>query len=53
MAITKLLHIGEAGGKNPSASLYRGCMYIATPEKTDGGRLVGGDMCIPTPQEVY
>ena len=22
MAITKLLHIGEAGGKNPSASLY-------------------------------
>ena len=53
MAITKLLHIGEAGGKNPSASLYRGLMYIANPEKTDGGRLVGGNMCIPTPQDAY
>ncbi len=53
MAITKLWNIGPAGGKNPSASLYRGLMYIANPEKTDGGRLVGGNMCIPTPQEAY
>ena len=53
MAITKLWSIGEAGGKDPSASLYRGFMYIANPEKTDGGRLVGGNLCIPTPQEAY
>ena len=53
MAISKLWSIGEAGGKNPSASLYRSLVYIANPEKTDGGRLVGSNMCIPTPQEAY
>ncbi len=51
MAITKLWSIGEAGGKNRSASLYRSLVYIANPEKTDGGRLVGGNMCMPTALE--
>ncbi len=53
MAITKLWNIGPAGGKNPSASLYRSLVYIANPEKTDCGRLVGGNLCMPTALEAY
>ena len=53
MAISKLWSIGEAGGKNPSASLYRSLVYITDQAKTDGGRLVGGSLCIPTALEAY
>ncbi len=53
MAISKLWSIGEAGGKNPSASLYRSLVYITDPAKTDGGRLVGSNLCIPTALEAY
>lgn len=53
MAITKLWNIGAAGGENPSASLYRSLVYIANPKKTDGGSLVGSNLCIPTALEAY
>lgn len=53
MAISKLRNIGEAGGKNPSAYFYRSLVYIANPAKTDGGRLVGESLCIPTALEAY
>ncbi len=51
MAISKVWNIGESGGKNPSAALYRSLVYITNPDKTDGGRLVGSNLCMPTALE--
>ena len=42
MAVTKLLRIKENRGRDPAAGLRRNLFYICNPEKTDGGRNIGG-----------
>lgn len=53
MAITKLLRIKEnRQSKNKSAGLRRCIEYICQPEKTAGGRLIGGN-CGAEPSLIY
>ncbi|MBA4698474.1 MAG: relaxase/mobilization nuclease domain-containing protein [Ruminococcus sp.] len=52
MAITKLMHMKESKGRNPSSHLYNAIDYILDPEKTKGGLLVGGN-CGCTTDVVY
>ena len=52
MAITKLMHMKETPGSNPSGHLKNAIDYILKPEKTKGGLLVGGN-CGTTPEMVY
>ena len=42
MAVTKLLRIKENRGRDPAAGLRRNLFYICNPQKTDGGRNIGG-----------
>ncbi len=41
MAITKLMCIGESSGNDGTNHLYKALRYIANPEKTQDGKLVG------------
>lgn len=55
MAITKLMCIGQVTeeNQNPSKHLYNALRYIANPEKTQGGTLVGGQNCLPDWKTAY
>ena len=52
MAITKLMHVKESKGSNPSAHLKNAIEYILDGEKTKGGFLAGGK-CGSTPEAAY
>lgn len=52
MALTKLMHMKQTGGKTPSRHLKNGINYIMKGEKTAGGRWIGGNAG-STPWEVY
>ncbi|MFV0362420.1 MAG: relaxase/mobilization nuclease domain-containing protein [Suipraeoptans sp.] len=43
MAITKLMHMKEGKGRNPSSHLKNAIEYILNPEKTDNGMWIGGN----------
>lgn len=45
MAISKILYIGDCGAGYSGKHLRQALDYIAVPEKTDGGRLVGSLNC--------
>ena len=52
MAITKLLRLKEGKGANRSAYLKNNIYYICNPEKTCGGRWIGGNAGT-TPGVIY
>lgn len=52
MALTKLMHMKQTKGKNPSRHLRNGLAYILKDEKTEHGRWVGGNAGT-TPEEAY
>ena len=47
MAITKILNIQEAEGRNPESHLKNALEYIQNPDKTEECVLVGGINCLP------
>ena len=47
MAITKILNIKEAEGRNPASHLKNALEYIQNPNKTEECVLVGGINCLP------
>lgn len=47
MAITKILHLKEAGKATPSKHLKQAITYICNPEKTQNGNLIGALNCQP------
>lgn len=47
MAITKCLHMKQAKSGYPAKHLANGLRYIMDPRKTEQGRYVGGNLCIP------
>ncbi len=47
MAISKVLHMKQAKSGYPAKHLANGLRYIMDPKKTDGGRYVSGNGCIP------
>ena len=47
MAITKILNIMEAEGRNPASHLKNALEYIQNPDKTEECVLVGGINCLP------
>ena len=52
MAITKLLRMKEAKGKNKAGHLKRNIFYICNPDKCEGGLLIGGNAG-STPKIIY
>lgn len=47
MAISKILHMKQAKSGYMAKHLANGLQYIMDPEKTSGGRYIGGSGCIP------
>ena len=47
MAITKILNIKEAKGRNPASHLENALNYIQNPDKTEECVLVGSINCLP------
>lgn len=47
MAISKVLHMKQAKSGYMAKHLANGLQYIMDPKKTDGGRYVSGNGCIP------
>ena len=47
MAITKILNIKEAKGRNPTSHLENALNYIQNPDKTEECVLVGSISCLP------
>lgn len=47
MAISKVLHMKQAKTGYMAKHLANGLQYIMDPEKTSGGRYIGGSGCIP------